>query len=85
MAINAAHFINKSKEAENKEQQVAALRPVLENVQQKTVTTVTEAPTTAVVVTPTPVSGDHHVLIVDGKTKKVGKRSQYLLDMMTIE
>lgn len=30
-------------------------------------------------------SANHHILIVDGKTKKVGKRSQYLLDMLTID
>ena len=33
---------------------------------------------------PTP-SGDHHILVVDGKARKVAKRSQYLLDMMTTE
>jgi imidazolonepropionase-like amidohydrolase len=27
----------------------------------------------------------HNVLVVDGKVKKVGKRSQYLIDMMTTE
>lgn len=32
-----------------------------------------------------PPSGDHHILVVDGKVKKVAKRSQYLLDMMTTE
>jgi hypothetical protein len=28
---------------------------------------------------------NHHVLIVNGQPKKVGKKSQYLLDMLTIE
>lgn len=30
-------------------------------------------------------SSPHHVLIVDGKEKKLSKKSAYLLDMMTIE
>lgn len=30
-------------------------------------------------------SPDHHLLVVDGKAKKIGKRSQYLVDMMTTE
>ena len=30
-------------------------------------------------------SADHHLLIVDGKAKKVSKRSQYLIDMMTVD
>jgi hypothetical protein len=34
---------------------------------------------------PTTSSPDHHVLVVDGKTKLVSKRSQYLIDMMTTE
>jgi hypothetical protein len=34
---------------------------------------------------PTTESPDHHILVVDGKTKLVSKRSQYLLDMMTKE
>jgi hypothetical protein len=32
-----------------------------------------------------PQNDDHHVLIVNGQAKKVGKKSQYLLDMLTIE
>jgi hypothetical protein len=32
-----------------------------------------------------PFSADHHLLVVDGKAKKVSKRSQYLLDMITVD
>jgi hypothetical protein len=32
-----------------------------------------------------PFSADHHLLVVDGKAKKVSKRSQYLIDMMTVD
>lgn len=28
---------------------------------------------------------DEHLLVVDGKEKKIGKQSRYLLDMLTIE
>lgn len=37
--------------------------------------------------TPLPISDsqDHHLLVVDGKAKKVSKRSTYLLDMMTVD
>lgn len=30
-------------------------------------------------------SDDHHILIVNGQPKKVAKRSQYMLDMLTID
>lgn len=30
-------------------------------------------------------TGDHHILIVNGQPKKVAKRSQYMLDMLTID
>jgi hypothetical protein len=33
---------------------------------------------------PLPAS-DHHLVVIDGKTKKVSKTSKYLLDMMTVE
>jgi hypothetical protein len=28
---------------------------------------------------------DHHILVVDGKQKKVSKKSSYLLDMLVID
>ncbi|NDG30415.1 hypothetical protein EB118_10120 [bacterium] len=28
---------------------------------------------------------DHHTLIVNGKEKKIGKKSQYLLNMLTLD
>ena len=28
---------------------------------------------------------DHHILVVNGKNKKIGKRSQYFLDMFTLD
>jgi len=37
------------------------------------------------VVEQAPQYDNHHVLIVNGQAKKVGKKSQYLLDMLTIE
>lgn len=31
------------------------------------------------------VNPDDHLVVVDGKAKKIGKQSKYLLDMLTIE
>jgi hypothetical protein len=42
-------------------------------------------PTIEKVVEQAPQYDSHHVLIVNGQAKKVGKKSQYLLDMLTIE
>ena len=42
-------------------------------------------PTVEQVVEQAPQYDNHHVLIVNGQAKKVGKKSQYLLDMLTIE
>jgi len=31
------------------------------------------------------INPDDHLVVVDGKAKKIGKQSKYLLDMLTIE
>jgi len=31
------------------------------------------------------INPDDHMVVVDGKAKKIGKQSKYLLDMLTIE
>ena len=36
-------------------------------------------------VTKTRYDKDHHVLIVDGKERKISKQSQYILDMLSLD
>jgi len=31
------------------------------------------------------INKDHAILVVNGKNKKIGKKSQYLLDMLTLD
>lgn len=44
-----------------------------------------EKPTREIPAQQYPQTDDHHVLIVNGQAKKVAKRSQYMLDMLTID
>lgn len=37
------------------------------------------------IVTNEDINKDHTILVVNGKNKKIGKKSQYLLDMLTLD
>lgn len=37
------------------------------------------------IVTNEDINKDHAILVVNGKNKKIGKKSQYLLDMLTLD
>ena len=76
MSINAK-FIIKKGEYEQAVQEAAETRPILMPVE--------EAPAP---VAPAPVgepTGNHHEVVINGKTKTIAKSSAYLLDMITVE